>query len=54
MFLKAREADGVKSVHFPFPNDADASPQISNHIVIDVSGFSNRFSALLKACGLSP
>ena len=54
LFLKAREADGVKSVHFFFPNDADASPQISNHIVIDVSGFSNGFVALIKACGLSP
>jgi hypothetical protein len=54
LFLKAREADGVKSVHFFFPNDADASPQISNHITISVSGFSDGFSALLKACGLSP
>jgi hypothetical protein len=54
LFLKAREADGVKSVHFFFPNDPDSSPQISNHIVIDVSGFSNGFVALIKACGLSP
>jgi hypothetical protein len=54
LFLKAREADGVKSVHFFFPNDADARPQISNHIIISVSGFSDGLSALLKACARSP
>jgi hypothetical protein len=36
-FLKANEADGVKSVHFFFPNDSDAGPQIANHVVVDVS-----------------
>ena len=49
-FLKAREADGVKSVHFFFPNDPDASPQISNHILINVSGFTDGFGAFQTAC----
>jgi hypothetical protein len=30
-FLKANEADGVKSVHFFFPNDTDTGSQIANH-----------------------
>ena len=49
-FLKAREADGVKSVHFFFSNDPDASPQISNHILINVSGFTDGFGAFQTAC----
>jgi hypothetical protein len=49
-FLKANETDGVKSIHFFFPNDGDAGPQNSNHIVVDVSGFSDGFSAFEKAC----
>jgi hypothetical protein len=49
-FLKANEADGVKSVHFFFPNDSDAGPQIANHIVVDVAGFSDGLSAFQKAC----
>jgi hypothetical protein len=49
-FLKANEADGAKSVHFFFPNDSDAGPQIANHIVVDVAGFSDGFSAIQKAC----
>ena len=52
-FLKANEADGVKSVHFFFPNDSDAGPQIANHIVVDVAGFSDGFSAFQKACAPS-
>jgi hypothetical protein len=53
-FLKANEADGVKSVHFFFPNDSDAGPQIANHIVVDVAGFSDGFSAFQAACDKSP
>jgi hypothetical protein len=49
-FLKANEADGVKSVHFFFPNDTDAGSQIANHIVVDLSGFSDGFGAFQKVC----
>lgn len=51
--LKASETEGVKSVHFFFPNDADAGPQVSNHTVISVSGFSDGFSAFQAACTAS-
>ena len=51
-FLKANEADGVKSVHFFFPNDSDAGPQTANHIVVDLAGFAGGFSAFQKACGM--
>ena len=49
-FLKANEVDGVKSVHFFFPNDSDTGPQTANHIVVDLAGFSGGFSAFQKAC----
>lgn len=49
-FLKADEADGVKSLHFFFPNDSDAGPQTANHIVVDLAGFSDGFSAFQQAC----
>ena len=49
-FLKANESDGVKSVHFFFPNDPDGGPQILNHIAINVSGFSDGFSAFRMGC----
>ena len=49
-FLKAEEADSAKSTHFYFPKDADTSLQNANHIVIDVSGFSDGFSTFQKAC----
>src|ERR1700688_4084915 len=49
-FLKANEADGVKSVHLFFPNDSDAGPQIANHVVVDVSRFSDGFGAFQKVC----
>ena len=52
-FLKANEADGVKSVHFFFPNDSDAGPQIANHVVVDVSRFSDGFAAFKMACDKS-
>ena len=51
-FLKANEADGVKSIHFFFPNESDAGPQTANHIVVDLAGFSDGFSAFKKACGM--
>ena len=31
IYLKDREAEGVKSIHFYFPNDLDASRQATNH-----------------------
>ena len=49
-FLKANEVDGVKSVHFFFPNDSDTGPQTANHIVVDLAGFSGGFSTFQKAC----
>jgi hypothetical protein len=49
-FLKANEADGVKSVHFFFPNDTDAGSQIANHIVVDLARFSDGFGAFQKVC----
>ena len=52
-YLKANEADNVKSVHFFFPNDVDAAPQISTHIVVNISGFSDGFRALQMGCAQS-
>jgi hypothetical protein len=48
-YLKDREAEGVKSVHFYFPNDLDASTE-TNHIIIDLAGFSDGVSAFTKRC----
>jgi hypothetical protein len=44
VYLKDREAEGVKSVHFYFPNDLDASTPTTNHIIIDLAGFSDGVS----------
>ena len=49
-YLKDREAEGVKSVHFYFPNDLDASTQTTNHMVVDVSGFSSGVAAFTSRC----
>jgi hypothetical protein len=49
-FMKANEMDGAKSVHFVFANSPPEGPQASNHIAINVSGFSNGFDAFQKAC----
>jgi hypothetical protein len=49
-FLKANEINGAKSVYFSFPNDPDGGPQISNHIAINVSGFSDGFGAFRMGC----
>ena len=48
--LKNREAEGVKSVHFYFPNDLDASTQTTNHMVIDLAGFSAGVAAFANRC----
>ena len=52
-FMKANEMDGAKSVHFVFPNNPREGPQTSNHIAINVSGFSNGFDAFRTACASS-
>jgi hypothetical protein len=49
-YLKDREADGVKSVHFYFPNDLDAGTQITNHIVVELAGFSGGVAAFTDRC----
>jgi hypothetical protein len=49
-YLKDREAEGVKSVHFYFPNNLDASTQTTNHMVVDVSGFSIGVTAFTSRC----
>ena len=49
-YLKDREAEGVKSVHFYFPNDLDASKQTINHMVVDVAGFSSGVAAFTSRC----
>jgi hypothetical protein len=49
-YLKDREAEGVKSVHFYFPNDLDASTLTTSHIMIDLAGFSDGVAAFTKQC----
>jgi hypothetical protein len=46
----ASEANGVKSVHFFFPNDLGPGPKISSHVAINVSGFSDHLAAFQTAC----
>ena len=50
VYLKDREAEGLKLVHFYFPNDLDASTQITNHIIIGLAGFSDGVAAFTKRC----
>ena len=52
-FMKANEMDGAKSVHFVFANSPPEGPQASNHIAINLSGFSNGFDAFRIACASS-
>jgi hypothetical protein len=49
-YLKNREAEGVTAVHFYFPNDLDASTQTTNHMVVDVAGFSSGVAAFTSRC----
>jgi hypothetical protein len=49
-YLKDREAEGVKSVHFYFPNDLNATTQTTDHIIIDLAGFSEGVSAFTNRC----
>jgi hypothetical protein len=48
--LKDREAEGIKSVHFYFPNDLVMGPGTTNHVVIDIAGVSNGLVAFKKEC----
>ena len=47
-YLKVREAEGFKSVHFYFPNDLDATTPTTNHVVIDLPGFSSGLETFKK------
>jgi hypothetical protein len=49
-FITASEANGVRSIHFFFPNDPEDGPQMSLHLAISVAGFSQASSAFQKAC----
>jgi hypothetical protein len=49
-YLKDREVEGEKLVHFYFPNDFDASTQTTNHVIIGLAGFSDRVAAFTKRC----
>jgi hypothetical protein len=49
-YLKDREAEGLKSVHFYFPNDLNASTQTTSHMVIDLTGFSAGVAAYANRC----
>ena len=42
-YLKDREAEGVKAVHFYFPNDLNATTQTTDHIIIDLAGFPREY-----------
>jgi hypothetical protein len=48
--FKERDSSPENSVHFLFPNDVDSGPPSTNHIVVDVSGFSAGFGAFEKGC----
>src|SRR5215467_146542 len=48
-FITDSEANGVRSIHFFFPNDPENGPQMSVHLAISVAGFSQAFSAFQKA-----
>jgi hypothetical protein len=48
-YLKDREADGVKSIHFYFPNDLDAG-KATYHTLIPLAGFSDGVAAFTRRC----
>jgi hypothetical protein len=53
-YLKAQEADGIKSVNFCFPNDLVTGAGTTNRVVIDLSGFSKGMQRFEKACKQAP
>ena len=50
-YLKAQEADGIKSVNFYFPSALVTGGGTTNQVVIDLSGFSRGLGAFKKKCG---
>jgi hypothetical protein len=50
MYLKGNEANGTEYVHFFFSGDFNGRLDILNHMVINLSGFSDGFAALNTAC----
>jgi hypothetical protein len=48
-YLKDREAEGVKSAHFYFPNDLDAG-KATNHMVIELAGFRAGLASFTSRC----
>jgi hypothetical protein len=48
LFLKTNDVDGVKTMHIFFPHDLDVSSQVSAHVAIKVSGFSDGFGAFKR------
>jgi hypothetical protein len=53
-FMQANEINGAQSVHFVFANSPHEGPQTSNHVAINVSGFSKGFDAFQMACASHP
>lgn len=49
-YLKGQEADGIKSVHFYFPNDLVTGAGTTNQVVIDLSGFSKGMQHFENKC----
>jgi hypothetical protein len=49
-YLKDREAEGVKSVHFYFPSDFVAGTKATERIVIELPGFSVAVTAFANRC----
>jgi hypothetical protein len=48
--LKEKESESDRSVHFYFPSGLDNDQQMSDHIVIDASGFAAKFAEFEKGC----
>jgi hypothetical protein len=49
-FLKTNDVDGVEAIRIFFPHDLGVSSQVSTHVAIKVSGFSDGFGAFQIAC----
>jgi hypothetical protein len=49
-YLKAQEADDIKSVYFYFSNDLVKGAAITNQVAIDISGFSKGMQHFEKEC----
>jgi hypothetical protein len=49
-FLMTHDNNSVKTIHIFFPHGLDVSSQVSNHVVVKVSGFSDGFRAFQIAC----